>query len=171
MKLVLAILGLWFLSASGALAQDALTAQPLSVSVRGDEVEATRLPAYVPDVPIAVTVRVGPQHIDAISVAALGPAGETVSLPLARSSDGTFTGWLALREEGTWRLSLTSRAGSLSTNTTPVELDVHAPQPSNSGLIGLLVGGGIFVVVGGGGFWLLQRGRSKSRLNRHQTAA
>lgn len=145
-------------AAQTAGAQTAAGAQPLTISVSGDGAQATRLASYVPDVPIAVTVtKTGSTRIDSMAIAASGPDGQVTNLPLARAADGTFTGWLALRTQGIWRLLLTSRAGASSTETTPIALDVRPPQPSDAGLIGLLVGGAMFLVVGGGGFVLLRR--------------
>jgi hypothetical protein len=159
MKLGLAVVVfLWIAGALPAGAQMAATAQPLTISVKGDGAQATRLASYALDAPISVTVTTGgPARIDAMAIDASGPDGQLTDLPLARDAQGTFTGWLVLRSPGTWRLRLTSRAGLVSTDTTPVTLDVELPAPPTAGRIGLLVGGGMFLVLGGGGFLLLRR--------------
>jgi len=156
MKLLVALLGVWL--AAGAPAVAAGAPQPLSISVHGQGAQATLLPEYEPGAPIAVTVtNRGAQHLDALTVVASGPAGESIRMPLSRAADGTYTGSLALSDEGAWRLRLTSRAGSLSTDTTPISLAVQAPPPSNAWLTGVAVGAAVFLIVGGSGFFILRR--------------
>jgi hypothetical protein len=158
MKLLVALLGLWLAAAIPAgAAQDAGT-QPLSIGVHGDGAQATQLPTYDPNLPIAISVsnRDG-QRVDALTVAAVGPSGQTANVPLLRTPDGTFTGSVTLPSEGTWRLRLFSRTGPLSTGTTPIALELKAPPPLYAGLVGWAVGSGIFIILGGGGFLLLRR--------------
>jgi hypothetical protein len=136
----------------------AQSSQPLSITIHGDGAQATRLPEYDPSLPIAIRVTdTDPRTISELTVVARGPAGNSIRMPLTRDADGTYSGSLALSDPGPWSLHLTSRAGSLSTDTTPVLLAVQAPPPSNAPFIGVAVGAAIFIVIGGGGFLLLRR--------------
>jgi hypothetical protein len=155
MKLLLAVLGLSLVAGAPALGQ---TAQSLSISLHGDGAQATQLPQYDPAAPIAVHVMNGDgRPPDALTIVAVGPAGERLRAPLARAGDGTFSGTITLGDEGSWRVNLAASSGSVRTDTTPVTLDVEAPPPSNAWMIGLAVGAAIFLMVGGSGFLLLRR--------------
>ncbi len=156
MKLWLAVVSIWLAVSVPAGAAESV--QPLAIVIHGDGAQATRLPEYDPRFPIAVRVSDTDQpSITALTVVATGPAGQAVRSALTRDTDGTFSGSITLADPGSWNLRLTSRSGSLSTDTTPVTLDVQAPPPSNAPAIGFAVGSAIFIVVGGGGFLLLRR--------------
>jgi len=132
--------------------------QPLDIRLHGAGAQATRLASYDPHAPIAITVtEQDAQRLDELAVVAVGPAGETVRIPLTPAPDGAFTGTLELADEGTWQLRMSTRVGTLRTDTTPISLDVVAPPPSDAWLIGLGVGATIFIVIGGNGFVVLRR--------------
>jgi len=160
MKLLVAVLGLSLASAEPALAAPGPAPQPLALRVRAENVEATHLPSYDPQVPIAVNVSADDERTDELSVVAAGPTGRLLRMPLARGTDGSFGGTMSLSDAGTWWLQLAARDGTLRTLTTPVALDVATPPPSNADAIGWAVGSAIFLVFGGGGFLVLRRGRA-----------
>jgi hypothetical protein len=157
MKLLVAVLGLSLAGAAPASAAISSGPQPLAIRVQADNVEATHLPSYEPQAPIAVVVTVAKERNDQLSLVASGPAGHSLRVPLTRDANGAFNGTLSLGDQGLWRLQLASRAGALRTVTSPVMLDVESPPPSNAGPIGWAVGSAIFFVFGGGGFLLLRR--------------
>jgi hypothetical protein len=153
MKLAAATLGICLATMSAALAD---APQSLSISVRGDVAQATQLPQYDPQHPIAVTVKESNAH-DRLALAATGPAGQTTRTPLQPGADGSLHATLDLADEGTWQLRLVAQAGDLRAATTPVTLDVEASPPSDAPLVGLAVGTSMFLVLGVGGFLLLRR--------------
>jgi hypothetical protein len=155
MKLLVAVLGGCLAVSAPALA--AAPSQPLSIRVQGDGAQATRLAAYDPAVPIAITVTNSGAHIDALSIVATGPAGESMRIPLSRIAGETFSGSLTLDDPGAWRLQLTSQTGALHTGMTPVPLNVAVPSPSDAAAVGFAVGAGMFIVIGGSGFLVLRR--------------
>jgi hypothetical protein len=140
--------------------------QPLTISVHGDAARATQLPQYDPQAPIAVTVTDLDAH-EQFAIAATGPTGQAIRIPLEQGADGALHATLDLDDEGTWQLRLVARAGDLRADTTPVTLDVEAPPPSDAPLIGLAVGSSIFIVIGIGGFLLLRR-TTRSTASAHQ---
>jgi hypothetical protein len=156
MKFLVAVLGLSLASAAPSLAAIGAAPQPLALRVRAENVEATHLPSYDPQAPIAVNVVADDKRTDELSVVAAGPTGRLVRVPLVRGTNGSFSGTVPLSDAGTWRLQLAASDGTLRTLTTPVALDVATPPPSNAAAIGWAVGSAIFLVFGGGGFVLLR---------------
>jgi len=157
MKLAVAVLGLSLASVAPAFAATGSAPQPLALRVRAENVEATHLPLYDPQTPIAVNVSAADKRTDDLTVVAAGPTGRLLRIPLVRGTNGTFTGTLSLTDAGTWRLQLAARNGTLRTLTTPVALDLATPARSKAAAIGCAVGSAIFLVFGGGGFLLLRR--------------
>jgi hypothetical protein len=158
MRLSFAPFALAAVFANPALALAAPAAQALAIDIHADGARATQLPQYAAGVPIAIRVTVsGGGTVDGVTVSAAGPAETSVRMPLNRAADGSFGGTLSLQDPGSWRLHLTSHAGTVSPETAAVLLDVEPPTPSNAWQIGVAVGIVVFVVVGGTGFIALRR--------------
>jgi hypothetical protein len=162
-KLPIAVLGLYLAAVAPASAQTAQH-QVLSISLHGDGARATQLSQYDPSVPLSVEVTdSGHARIDELAIVAQGPNGESLRTPLARGADSAYRGSLTLDDQGMWRVHLSSRVGTLRTDTTPVTLDVETPPPSNAWMTGLAVGAAVFLIVGLGGFFVLRRAMRSPR--------
>lgn len=154
----------FLLAAAAPTWAQASAAQPLTILIHRNGAETNRLPQYAPDAPVDVHVtETMPGRVDGVTVLATNPNGERFTYPLVRGSDGSFGGQITLGAEGSWTIALATRMGTLVTDAAPFTLDVFEPSPSNSGIVGLAVGAGIFFILGGGGFALLQwRARTRS---------
>lgn len=154
MRTVVAAICLFF---SAAVPAWAASAQPLAITVRGDGANAVRLEHYAPAQPVRVRVQVALEEpLDDITLVATAPDGRALRTPLMRDTDGSYTGDISFEIPGTWNVGLATRAGAIQTETTPFALDVAPPGADDSWVTGLVVGGGLFVIVGGLGFVALR---------------
>jgi len=141
-----------------ASADGNVPSQPLFIAINGQGAVAKSLEQYTPGAPIAVHVSaLHAADIDAVGLIAMGPSGSPLRTTLKRSADGTFAGVLALNETGTWTLTVSERTGTLTTETSPIGLDVDTLTPDTSGPIAFAAGAFLFLALGGFGFIALRR--------------
>ncbi len=120
---VLAALIIGVFSFAASSAQAAGPVQALGIVLHHDAAATERLPHYRAATPIAVNVGGYTRRLRVVTVTAVGPGGEAVTAPLARTGD-TFSGALNLIAPGTWRVAFSTQLGTVTAALANVPLDV-----------------------------------------------
>ncbi len=104
----------------------ALSGQPLAIFLHGDAARTRLLETYDTVLPISVRVAGDARRMDAVTITANGPDGNSITAPLVKGANG-FIGDLTLGAPGTWTLALTTRAGGVSNALAAISIAVATP--------------------------------------------
>jgi len=130
----------------------AASGQPLAIFLHGDAARTRLLETYDNVLPISVRVAGDARRMDAVTIIANGPDGNSITAPLVKGTNG-FIGDLKLGAPGTWTLALTTRAGGVSNALAAVSIAVATPfvaEPLPIALFGLAMASclcGVLLVV------------------------
>ena len=103
--LILAGLVIAVLTFAAGSAQAAGAVQTLGIVLRHNAAATERLPHYRAKTPISINVRRSARApLRTVTVTALGPRGEAITAPLARTGK-SFSGDLDLIAPGTWKIA------------------------------------------------------------------
>jgi hypothetical protein len=100
--------------------------QPLAIFLHGDAARTRLLETYDNVLPISVRVAGDARRMDAVTITANGPGGNSITAPLVKGATG-FIGDLKLGAPGTWTLALTTRVGGVSNALAAVTIAVATP--------------------------------------------